>query len=216
MKFCIVFIFMMSIAVSLTAQETVNEGYLLSDKRLASEHILKHESQKPYSISGLFISPNIGISFPIQDFGKNSRAAFTFGGKIEFASSELFPFFIGGYFQYQKHSGAEEFKATNRIEVFETTITQFGGSVDVLLTQLLPNYFTMPVASLEVGQLSIKRVVTPAENNPDLLLSDSKIGVSAGLGFTIFIFDIVGKYTYAGEYSSININTRFHFPLIKF
>lgn len=208
---------MLLICSSLSYSQELHLDHIkLQEMKTAKLEIAELSKQSSASISGIFISPHIGISFPISEFRDNSRAAFFYGAKVEYASTSIFPFVIGGFFQSQKHLGSEDFKAENRINVLETTLTQFGGSVDILLSRILPTYFTLPLATLEVSQISINRVITPAANNPGLQESDSKIGLTAGLGFTLFIFDILGKYTYAGEYSSFNVSTRFHFPLIKF
>lgn len=51
---------------------------------------------------------------------------------------------------------------------------------------------------------------------PDLKKSESKVVLSGGLGFTLYIFDIITSYNFAGDYSSLSVKTQFHFPLIKF
>lgn len=216
MKLSILFISIFLLSTPSYSQVDYPGDIKLSEFKSTKLELAELSKSKSTSISGIFISPHIGISFPMVEFGENSRAAFTYGGKVEFASTSIFPFVIGGFFQSQKHSGSEEFKADNRIDVLETTLTQFGGSVDILLGRILPTYFTLPLATIEVSQISVERVITPIANNPGLPESDSKIGITAGLGFTLYIFDILGKYTYAGEYSSFNVSTRFHFPLLKF
>lgn len=216
MKLSLSFMLIFACSTFLYSQDFYPREVKLSELKSSKLELAEISKNSSVSISGIFISPHIGMSFPVLAFRENSRAAFTYGGKVEFASTSIFPFVVGAFFQRQKHSGSEEFKAENRINVLETTLTQFGGSVDILLGRIFPTYFTIPLATIEVSQISIDRVITPIANNPGLLESDSKVGITAGLGFTLYIFDILGKYTYAGDYSSFNVSTRFHFPVIKF
>jgi hypothetical protein len=174
------------------------------------------EQELKVNTGGLFIAPIIGFDFPLQEFANNSTATFGFGVKLEVAHSVIYPFIIGGVFQYQSHEGTEELKSANFLSTFKTNITSFGGSIDVVLNKYIRSDFTIPFLTLEVKVMNIKREIAPEQFNPGFATSDNVIGFTGGLGFTLYIFDIYPTYTYAGDYSTFAIKTRFRFPIIKF
>ncbi len=51
---------------------------------------------------------------------------------------------------------------------------------------------------------------------PEILRDESLLTYTAGLVFTIYVFDLSGKYTYAKDYTNLSFQIRFHFPIIKF
>lgn len=165
---------------------------------------------------GIFISPFLGFEFPLQEFSNNSKGAFDYGLRLEFAHSKIYPFVIAGLFQYESHEGTDEIKTANFLSTFKTSITSFGGSVDIILNKFLKSDFTIPFVTLHVKMMKVEREISPAEFNPGFALSENVVGFGGGVGFTLFIFDIYTTYNSAGDYSTFGINTRFHFPVIKF
>lgn len=196
---------------SLFAQDLKLPHYSLKDRQFSLE-----KEQLKVNTGGLFIAPVIGFDFPVQEFANNSVATFDYGVKLEIAHSIIYPFIIGGIFQYQSHEGTEELKTTNFLSTFKTDITSFGGTIDILLNKYIRSDFTIPFITLEVKVMNIKREIAPEQFNPGFSTTDNVIGFTGGLGFTLYIFDIYPSYTYAGDYSTFGIKTRFRFPIIKF
>lgn len=211
---------MMAVAVgNLFAQDLIRPSGDLKKPDIYTPELTFAKNPKPelsINAGGLFISPFIGFEFPLQEFSNNSKSAFDFGVKLEFAHSKIYPFVVGGFFQYQSHEGIDEIKTANFLSAFKTDITSFGGSIDFIINKYLKSDFTIPFITVEVKMMNVKRTITPEEFNPGYATSDNVIGIGGGIGFTVFIFDIITGYNYAGDFSTFGIKTRFHFPLIKF
>lgn len=189
---------------------------------LKKSDVLSLQSNSPVDISasksagGLFISPLVGLEFPFREFGITAKTGLTYGVKLEFASKDIYPFIIGGMFQQQINNGDVEFKTVNRLDILTTTINSFGVSLDMILNKYIKSEFTIPFVTLEAKYLTIRREISPPTNTLGLETAENVIGITGGLGLTLYIFDIYGTYTYAKSYSSFAVKTRFHFPLIKF
>lgn len=175
----------------------------------------KNKVQTVY-IGGIFISPNIGVAFPLGEFNGSAGTGIIFGAKLEFAFSRLYPFVFGFVYEGQNFKGNSGFINNNLLTSFTTDVTYIGGSIDVILNKFIKSNFTTPVLSAEVKYASVKRNIQPDVTIPGIVPEQSLLTYSAGLAFTIYIFDINTKYTYAAEYSNLNFQLRFHFPLIKF
>jgi len=199
--------------------ENNDDIYMMSYLPLEKKHIKYHYPDTLYDYSknfgGIFISPLIGLDFPLGNFSKNSKSGFVFGGRLEFAMSSLYPFIIGATVQYQKNNGDDEFKTVNRLDVMETEILSYGISVDFIINKYLKSKFTIPFLTLEIRNYQVTRKIQPDFQNPGLESKVNTFGITGGAGFTLWIFDVIGTYTYAKNLSSFTLKTRFHFPLFK-
>ncbi len=179
--------------------------------------IPKSRRSTTLNVGGIFIAPMFGASYPIGDLALNSKGAFNYGFRIEYASTKLYPFVIAGFLEFQKFPGKDEYKSQHLLDVFETKTVSFGGNIDILLSKYLKSNFTTPFIILELRTINAKRNATPVENVPsDIALSESQIAYGGGAGFTLFIFDLSFKYLKSRSYGMVLFNTRFHIPLIKF
>lgn len=171
---------------------------------------------KKLSFGGIFISPNLGVAFPVGVYGDSSISGFLYGAKIEIGFSKLYPFVLGFVYENQKNSASPEFINSRFLTQFETEIVSLGGSLDILLNKYIKSNFTTPIFSLEIKYATITRQVSPAEPLPGIVMDESLLTYSAGLGFTIYVFDLSTKFTFANDYSSLIFQAKFHFPIVNF
>lgn len=172
---------------------------------------------KKLSFGGIFISPNLGVAFPVGVYGDSSISGFLYGAKIEIGFSKLYPFVFGFVYENQKNSASPEFINSRFLTQFETEIVSLGGSLDILLNKYIKSNFTTPIFSLEIKYATISRQVSPADPPPPgIVMDESLLTYSAGLGFTIYVFDLSTKFTFAKDYSSLIFQAKFHFPIVNF
>lgn len=201
------------LAVSLSLISTADAQINAGSQDSTVIYTFKSVSAKP---TGLFIAPFLGADFPLKTFSGNSKNALTYGARLEFASMSIYPLVLFGQYQFQNHKGLDAYKSLYYLNTMETKISSFGGGFYFLLNKYLKSNFTSPFLVGEVKFYNVKRILSPDIDIPDLKKSESKVIFAGGLGFTLYIFDIITSYNFAGEYSSLSIKTQFHFPLIKF
>ncbi|MCE1165442.1 MAG: hypothetical protein LWX07_08590 [Bacteroidetes bacterium] len=206
-RFYIILLVFLSVVTSLTAQ--VEEG----KTDTTSVFYRKPVSGKP---SGIFATPFLGMDFPMKTFADNSNNAVTYGVRLEFASLHIYPLVLFGEYQFSKHPGNDIFKSQYYLNTLETRISAFGGGFYFLANKYLKSNFTSPFIVGEVKFYNVTRLVTPDVEIEGLKKSESKVVLSGGLGFTLYIFDIITSYNFGGDYSSLSVKTQFHFPLLKF
>ncbi|MBS1513610.1 MAG: hypothetical protein JSS63_01160 [Bacteroidetes bacterium] len=166
---------------------------------------------------GIFISPTLSAVYPTGDFSTSSKIAPQFGVRLEYSSKKIYPFVIGALLEVAKHHGKDEFMNSYLLNTYDTKVTSFGGSVDIILSKFLKTNFTIPFATLEAKYINASTTISPdGISIPGVELSRSEFAYGGGLGFTLYIFDIYAKYSYSKSYSTFSVNTRFHFPVVKF
>lgn len=168
------------------------------------------------SISAIFLSVGGGIAVPLSPFKNNSDVTFGILGRIEFASTSIFPFVIGGEVDYFSFSGADEFKTINLLSNLTTKILSVGLNIEYSLSKILRSSFTMPFLTVDVKTNQIKREYDESRTLDGLPRTEQKISVGAGFGLTLFIFDFYMKYNHMKDNSFIGVYTKTKIPVIKF
>lgn len=166
--------------------------------------------------SGIFLSPMLGLTFPVKAFKDNSKSALTYGVKLEFASLKLYPFTFGVSYEHSSHSGSEEIKSQYYLNSMTTKINAFSFNVDFIVNKYLNSNFTTPFVTLDFKYMSVQRTIDPDIDIPGVNKADNMFTISAGGGITLYIFDVIAFYQFAKDYSLFGFKTRFHFPLLKF
>lgn len=168
------------------------------------------------SISAIFLSVGGGIAVPLTPFKDNSDVTFGTLGRIEFASTSIFPFVIGGEVDYFVFNGSDEFRTTNLLNTYKTKILSVGLNIEYSLSKIFRSSFTMPFLTVDVKSNMIKREYDESRTFDDLPREESKISIGAGFGFTLFIFDFYLKYNHMKGNPFIGVYTKIKVPVIRF
>lgn len=168
------------------------------------------------TISALFLGLGGGIAVPMSKFSETANPTFGLLGRLEFSSTGIFPFVIGGEVNYYSYNSPDEFRTINLLSSYRTKILSFGLNIDYSLSKLFRTSFTMPFISVDVKSNNIKRDFDENRSFEGLALTESKVSFGAGLGFTLFILDFSVKYNYMKDNSFISVTTKTKFPIIRF
>ena len=168
------------------------------------------------SISALFIGIGGGLAIPTSKFKETGNPVFGILGKLDFSSTGIFPFVIGGEIDYYSFNSPDEFRTVNLLSSYRTKILAIGLNIDYSLSKLIRSSFTMPFLSVDVKSNNIKRDFDENRSFEGLPATESKISVGAGFGFTVFIFDFTVKYNYMKDNSFVAVTTKTKFPIIRF
>ncbi len=209
-KIYLVLILIPVFCLQLYAQDSTDAKNITSDTLTRK---LVSDNPKP---GGIFAAPLFGLSIPIQKLRLNSTSAINFGIRLEYASIHIYPVVIGISIQTQNFKGSDNFKTLNLLDDFQTKVTTFGFGADILLNKYLKTSFTLPFFTVEGKYITVKRIILPDKTIPEIKPDDTLLGFSMGLGFTLYIFDVYGNYTFAKDYSNAAVQLRFHIPVLKF
>lgn len=168
------------------------------------------------SISALFLTFGGGISIPLDSFKTYANVTFGILGRLEFASTSIFPFVIGAQVDYFSYSGQDEYKTINLLSNLKTKILGLGLSVEYSLAKVVKSSFTMPFLAVDVKTNLITREYDVERTIENLPRQESKISIGAGIGMTIFVFDFVAKYNFMKDNSYVGVIAKMKVPVIRF
>ncbi len=109
------------------------------------------------TISAIFLGIGGGLSVPLSPFNNNSDVTFGVLGRLEFASTSIFPFVIGAEVDYFSYSGSDEFETQNLLSSFVTKILSYGLNLEYSLAKILRSSFTVPFITIDVKNNQISR-----------------------------------------------------------
>jgi hypothetical protein len=203
--------------LSLFYEESGRRKMEVTDNAIKLKDTIKQKTKTArFSSNAIFISAGGGLNVPVVNFNANSNATFGILGRLEFGSTLIFPFVIGGEVDYFSYNGADLFKTTNLLTKYTTRILSFGMNIEYVLSKFFSSSYTMPFITIDVKSNSIKREYDETANLPELARAESKISVGAGLGFTLFVFDFYAKYNYMKDLQNFGVYAKVKFPLIRF
>ncbi|MFI5211275.1 MAG: hypothetical protein ACHQIH_00185, partial [Ignavibacteria bacterium] len=168
------------------------------------------------SISALFIGAGGGLNIPTSPFKEFANPTFGILGRVEFASTSIFPFVIGAEVNYFSYNAPDEFKTTNQLSSFKTKILSFGLNLDYSLSKLIRSSFTMPFLAVDVKTNLITHEYDSGIFAVGPPLEESKVSIGAGVGMTLFVFDFIVKYNYMKDNSYFGVYTKIKIPVIRF
>jgi hypothetical protein len=189
---------------------------LIFTSRITAQDTLKTQSTRKVTIGGIFLSLGGGIDIPVGSFKDNSNVTFGILGRLEYTSTTIFPFVIGGEIDYFSHKGADDFITRNLLNAFDTRILSAGLNVEIVLSKFIRTPYTTLFLTLDVKTNFISREYDENKTIENMPLKDTKISIGAGAGFTVFIFDFYCKYNYMKDLSNIGVYTKLKIPVIRF
>ena len=217
-----IFIFLASVTAPLLSQvaeqkPAINDFKLrkLSFNSLA-DSTKKTTPIKKFRAAGIFLSVGSGLNVPLKSFGDNSIPTFGILGRLEYTSTTIFPFVIGGEITYFSYLGKDQFTTLYILNTFRTHITSYGLSIEYSLARLLNSPYSIPFLTIDVKTNKIRRDIDPNMTFQDLPVTDSRVSVSAGFGVTLFVVDFYVKYNYMKDLSNFGAYAKIKFPVIRF
>lgn len=176
----------------------------------------KSSSLKKIKLSGLFLSVGGGLNVPMQDFKTSSIPTFGLLARLEYSSTTIFPFVIGGEINYVSYRGDDQFITTNLLTSFKTKILALGLTLEYSLSRFFNSAYTTPFLAFDVKTNKITREYDTGVNLPGYPLTDSKVSIGAGFGFTLFVMDFFFKYNFMKQYTNFGVYMKIKFPIIRF
>jgi hypothetical protein len=173
-------------------------------------------TSKKFKSSGIFLTAGTGLSVPLKEFRNNSVPTFGILGRVEFASTSIYPFVIGGEISYFSYIPDDQFMTQNLLSTFRTKITALGLTVDYSLARFFNSPYTIPFITLELATNKIKRDIDAGVTLPGLPASESKVSFGAGVGITLFVFDFYVKYNYMKDLTNFGAYAKMKVPIIRF
>ena len=162
---------------------------------------------------GVFFATGVGARFPVGQFANSSNLGYGLLVDFSYTDSDNLPFFIFARFGYEQFPGSQDYYQETDYSNYSTTIVPISLGARYYFPPLVESaVLLIPVveASVSYSYFHILNEFKTDANKANYEDDQWKLGGTFSAGFSMFILEILGSYTYyeSNQYISINLNVR--------
>lgn len=166
---------------------------------------------------GLFFAIGVGPRFPISNFSNSTDLGYGLNLELAYVNSDLMPLFIYAKAGFENFPGSQNFYQITQYSTYSIISIPLSVGGRYYFKPLMENvilFIPMVEASLNFNNYSVLHQFKGSANRANYNSTNSKLGISAGIGFSTFLIELLGSYNYykSSEYLSIDLKVRL--PLI--
>jgi hypothetical protein len=165
---------------------------------------------------GLFISFGAGPRLPIGNFANNSTLGYGLNAEISYTDNDYLPVFLFLRAGYQQFAGSQDFYKVTDYSNFSTSAIPLNLGVRYYFPPLLQNVvLLMPVVEISATCSFFQKLneFKPISGRDNYTEKSTKLGVSAGVGVSMFLLEILANYTYYQTNQYVGLDLRVRLPL---
>ncbi len=184
--------------------------FCISDTRLFAE---KPPSDKA---RGMFICVGVGPRTPIGSFGSSSMTGIGFNAELDYTDNEYLPLFLFAKVEFLHFPGSQEFYQSSAYSHFSTNILPLSVGGRYYLSPILENVGVVLPFIETAGHIAVYqrlhqfKISTPF---PSYIEDGTKFGVSVGVGFSMFIVEMLASYTYFKSNQFVGFDLKVRLPM---
>ncbi len=165
---------------------------------------------------GVFISFGVGPRLPINYFANSSDLGYGFNVEFSYTDNEYLPFFLFAKVGYEQFPGSQDFYKITDYTNFSTTAIPINLGFRYYFAPLLEKVVLfMPVVELSGSYVYLEKLneFKPTANKANYTETTSKIGISAGVGISMFMMEIMATYNFFQTNQFIGLDLKIRLPL---
>jgi hypothetical protein len=165
---------------------------------------------------GVFLSFGVGPRLPVFNFASSSEVGYGFNIEFSYTDNEFIPVFLFAKVGYEQYPGSQNFYQESEYSNLSTNILPVNIGARYYFSPLLENIvLLMPVVEISAGYTYYNKLhqFKPSANRNNYLEESSRFGGSAGLGFSMFLMEIMATYNYYESNQFIAFDLKVRIPL---
>lgn len=165
---------------------------------------------------GLFISFGVGPRLPINYFSNSSDLGYGFNVEFSYTDNEYLPFFLFTKIGYEQFPGSQDFYKITDYTNYSTTAIPINLGIRYYFAPLLEKVVLfMPVVEVSAAYMYLQKLneFKPTANKANYTETTSKIGISAGVGISMFMMEVMATYNFFQTNQFIGLDLRVRLPL---
>jgi hypothetical protein len=165
---------------------------------------------------GVFISFGVGPRLPINYFSNSSDLGYGFDVEFSYTDNEYLPFFLFAKVGYEQFPGSQDYYKITDYSNYSTTAVPLNLGIRYYFAPLLEKVVLfMPVVEISATYAYYQKLhqFKPSADRANFTETNSKIGISGGVGISMFMMEIMATYNYFQTNQYIGFDLRIRLPL---
>lgn len=166
--------------------------------------------------SGLFMSFGVGPRMPIGYFSNSTEVGYGLNVELSYTDNEFLPIFLFARAGFEQFPGSQDFYQASDYSNFSTKSIPVQAGVRYYFAPLVENvvlFMPMVEASFNFNYYEKLHQFRETAQRSNFLEENSKLGVSAGVGFSMFLLEILASYNYYENNEYLNLDIKVRLPL---
>ncbi len=165
---------------------------------------------------GFFFSIGVGPRLPVSSFASQSDLGYGFHLEFSYTDNEYLPIFIFAKAGFEQYPGSSEFYQTSAYNNLSTTSFPVTMGARYYFSPITENVVLfMPIVEVAAVYNFVSRnhQFKPSTTRTNFTEEVSKFGVSAGVGISMFLVEIIMNYNYFSSFQSVGVDLKVRLPL---
>ena len=165
---------------------------------------------------GIFISFGVGPRLPLSAFANSSDIGYGFNLELSYTDNEYIPVFLFAKAGYEQYPGSQSFYQATDYSTFSTVSIPINVGARYYFKPIMENIFLfMPLVELSVAYNYFEKLheFKPSANKSNYVEDNSKLGISAGAGISMFMMEILASYNYFQTNQFVSLDLKIRLPL---
>lgn len=165
---------------------------------------------------GVFLAFGVGPRLPVFDFANSSEVGYGFNIEFSYTDNEFLPVFLFAKIGYEQYPGSQSFYQGSEYSNFSTNILPVNLGARYYFSPLLENVILlMPIVEVSAGYTHYNKLhqFKPGTNRNNFTEESSAFGVSTGVGFSMFLMEMMATYNYFKSNQFVAFDLKVRIPL---
>ncbi len=165
---------------------------------------------------GVFIALGVGPRLPVNYFANSTDLGYGLNFEISYTDNEYLPAFVFARIGYEQYPGSQQFYQTTQYSNFSTTAIPINAGLRYYFSPLIEKIVLfMPIVEVSANFTYYQKLhqfkYTSGRSN--YTEENSKIGISAGVGVSMFMMEILASYNYNKTNQYLGLDLKIRLPL---
>jgi len=165
---------------------------------------------------GFFLAIGVGPRLPVFDFASSSELGYGFNLELSYTDNEYLPFFIFSKIGFETFPGSNDFYKMTDYSNFSTNVLPINLGVRYFFPPVLEQIvLIIPFSEFSLAYSYYEKLhqFKSGTGKSNFLESNSKIGISAGAGISMFLTEFLVTYNYYTDNQFVGFDLKVRLPL---
>ena len=165
---------------------------------------------------GVFVSIGVGPRIPVGQFANTTDLGYGFNLELSYTDNEYLPFFLFAKIGFEQYPGSQDYYQTSNHSNLSTNVLPVNMGMRYYFPPLMENILLlMPIVEVSAAfnYYQVLHEFKTGTGKSNYLEDNSKIGVSAGAGFSMFMMEILASYNYFENHQFVSLDLKVRLPL---
>jgi hypothetical protein len=165
---------------------------------------------------GVFVAFGVGPRIPVGNFANTTDLGYGFNLEISYTDNEYIPFFLFAKVGFEQYPGSQDYYQASSHSNLSTNVLPVNFGIRYYFPPLLENIFLLiPIAEVSAAYnyYQVLHEFKAGTGRSNYLEENSKIGVNAGVGISMFMMEIFASYNYFETNQFVAFDLKIRLPL---